>query len=185
VAASIRIESTRSAPTRIEQTSPFLLVEMATTNPRMSAALHSFADMLNEAGIPARVRPHEPDVMWGKLVRLCALAVTTTAHDSPLGPIRSTPELRTDLEASVREAAAVAAAEGSDQDPDRTMEELDEAHAELDSSMHRDVAAGQPPELDAIAGSVLRAAARHGLSCPTIERLARAVAERTGAPLHA
>jgi ketopantoate reductase len=65
------------------------------------------------------------------------------------------------------------------------MEELDEAHAELDSSMHRDVAAARPPELDAIAGSVLRAAARHGLSCPTIERLARAVVERTGAPLNA
>lgn len=185
VAASIRIESTRAAPTRIEQTSPFLLVEMATTNPRMSAALHSFADTLNEAGIPSRVRPHEPDVMWGKLVRLNALAITTTAHDAPLGPIRSTPELRADLEACVREAAAVAAAEGADQDPERTMEELDEAHAELDSSMHRDVAAGRPPELDAIAGSVLRAAARHGLSCPTIERLARAIAERTGTPLNA
>ena len=185
VAATIRIESTRVAPTRIEQTSPFLLVELATANPRMSAAIHSFAETLNEAGIPSRVRAHEPDVMWGKLVRLNALALTTTAYDKPLGPIRSTPELRTDLEACVREAVAVAAADGADQDADRTLEELDEAHAELDSSMHRDVAAGREPELDAIAGSVLRAAARHGLSCPTVERLARAVAERAEAPLRA
>jgi 2-dehydropantoate 2-reductase len=185
VAATIRIESTRLAPTRIEQTSPFLLVELASVNPRMSAAIHSFADTLNQAGIPSRVRAHEPDVMWGKLVRLNALALTTTAYDRPLGPIRSTPELRTDLEACVREAAAVAAADGADQDPDRTLEELDEAHAELDSSMHRDVAAGREPELDAIAGSVLRAAGRHGLSCPTVERLARAVAARAEAPLRA
>jgi 2-dehydropantoate 2-reductase len=180
VAATIRIESTRTAPTKIEQTSPFLLVEMATANPRMSAAIHSFADTLNEAGIPARVRQNEPDVMWGKLVRLCALALTTTAYDRPLGPIRTTPELRADLEACVREAAAVAAADGADQDPARTMEELDDAHPELDTSMHRDVNAGREPELDAIAGSVLRAAARHGLSCPTIERLAAQVAERAG-----
>jgi 2-dehydropantoate 2-reductase len=175
VAATIRIESTRVAPTRIEQTSPFLLVEMATANPRMSAAIHAFADTLNEAGIPARVRQSEADVMWGKLVRLCALALTTTAHDAPLGAIRADPERRADLEACIQEAAAVAAADGAEQDPARVIDELDEAHDELDSSMHRDVAAGREPELDAIAGSVLRAAARHGLACPTIERLAREV----------
>lgn len=180
VAATIRVESTRTAPTRIEQTSPFLLVELATTNPRMSGAIHSFAETLNEAGIPARVRAHEPDVMWGKLVRLCALALTTTAYDVPLGPIRQTPELRTDLEECIREAARVAAADGAEPEPDRVIEDLDEAHPELDSSMHRDVAAGREPELDAIAGSVLRAAARHGLSCPAIERLTARVAERAG-----
>jgi 2-dehydropantoate 2-reductase len=180
VAAAIRIESTRTAPGRIEQTSPFLLVEMATANPRMRRATDLFGDTLNEAGIPARVRNSEADVMWAKLVRLNALALTTTAHDRPLGPIREDPELRADLEACVREAAAVATADGADARAERTMDELDDAHETLDTSMHRDVAAGREPELDAIAGSVLRAAARHGLSCPTIERLAARVAERAG-----
>jgi 2-dehydropantoate 2-reductase len=178
VAAAIRIESTRVAPGRVEQTSPFLLVELASADPRMRAALDAFADTLNAAGIPSRVRESEADVMWGKLVRLCALALTTTAYDRPLGPIRTTPELRDDLEACIREATAVAQADGAAADAQATLAELDEAHAELDSSMHRDVAAGRAPELDAIAGSVLRAAARHGLSCPTIERLAGQVAER-------
>jgi 2-dehydropantoate 2-reductase len=182
VAAAIRIESTRTGPNRIEQTSPFLVLEMATANARMSPAIHAFAEVLNEAGVPARVRRSEPDVMWGKLVRLCALALNTTAHGRPLGPIRADPELRADLEACVREAAAVARADGADSDPDRTMAELEEAHAELDSSMHRDVEAGREPELDAIAGSVLRAAARHGLSCPTIARLAGEIAVAAEAP---
>jgi ketopantoate reductase len=65
------------------------------------------------------------------------------------------------------------------------MGELDDAHDTLGSSMQRDIAAGVEPELDAIAGSVLRAAARHGLACPTVERLAARVAERAvpaGAP---
>jgi 2-dehydropantoate 2-reductase len=172
VAATIRVESTRVAPARIEQTSPFLVVELASADPRMRGSLDAFADLLDGAGIPARVRESEADVMWGKLVRLCGLALATTAYDLPLGPIRSTPELRADLEGCIREAAAVAAADGSLQDPAETIAELDEAHDELDSSMHRDVAAGREPELDAIAGSVLRAAARHGLDCPTIERLA-------------
>ena len=177
VASTIRIESTRVAPGRIEQTSPFLLVELASADPRMRAALEAFAETLKEAGVPARVRDSEADVMWGKLVRLCALALTTTAYDRPLGPILTTPELRDDLDACIREAAAVAAADGADADPAEILADLDEAHAELDSSMHRDVAAGRAPELDAIAGSVLRAAARHGLTCPAIERLSRRISE--------
>jgi 2-dehydropantoate 2-reductase len=62
------------------------------------------------------------------------------------------------------------------------MAELDDAHAELRTSMQRDIAAGREPELDAIPGAVLRAAARHGLECPTIDRLASVAARRAGIP---
>ena len=51
----------------------------------------------------------------------------------------------------------------------------------LGSSMQRDIAAGREPELDAIAGAVLRAADRHGLECPTIERLASEIESRIAA----
>ena len=53
---------------------------------------------------------------------------------------------------------------------------------ELASLMQRDIAAGREPELDAIAGSVLRAAARHELACPTIARLAGQIAQRSRPP---
>jgi len=58
------------------------------------------------------------------------------------------------------------------------MKELEAAHATLGSSMQRDIAAGREPELDAIPGAVLRAAARHGLACPTIEMLVGQIEER-------
>jgi len=118
-------------------------------------------------------------------VRLTALALMSSAYDLPLGPIRSTPELRDELRACVEEGAAVANADGARVEPADTMGELDDAHDTLGSSMQRDIAAGVEPELDAIAGSVLRAAARHGLRCPTIERLAARVAERSGVPVPA
>ena len=76
----------------------------------------------------------------------------------------------------------VAAAEGAEADADALLAQLDSDHAELSSSMRRDVAAGREPELDAIAGAVLRAAGRHGLPCPTIAALAGRVAERAGVP---
>ena len=59
-----------------------------------------------------------------------------------------------------------------------TLAELDAAHADLGSSMQRDIAAGRPTELDAIAGAVVRAGQRHGLRCPTVQWLAERVAVR-------
>jgi len=82
----------------------------------------------------------------------------------------------------VQEAAAVANADGAQLDPAGPLGELDAAHAELGSSMRRDIAAGREPELDAIAGSVLRAGRRHGIECSTIERLGAQIAARAGIP---
>jgi 2-dehydropantoate 2-reductase len=180
VAGSIRIESTRVAPGEIEQTSPFLRIDMASADPAMHAPMEDLAALLEQAGVPTRIMDSEAQAMWGKLVRLNAIACATSAWDLPLGEIRSDPAKRDALEACVREGAAVARAEGADVDPCDTMAELDDAHAELRTSMQRDIAARRAPELDAIAGSVLRAAARHGLACPEIERLAGIAAGRAG-----
>jgi 2-dehydropantoate 2-reductase len=178
VAASIRIEAYRTDPNHVVQPSLFLRIDLATENDRMRDALEAFAHTLDDASIPARVMASEAQAMWGKLVRLNALALTTSAYDLQLGPIRSTPELRDELTRAVSEGAAVASADGASVDPASVMAELDDAHDTLGSSMQRDIAAGVEPELDAIAGSVLRAAARHGVAAPTIEKLAARVADR-------
>jgi 2-dehydropantoate 2-reductase len=176
VAASIRIESTRPETGRVEQTSPFLRIDLGPSSP----AVERFAQTMCAAGVPVDVLRSAEQVMWGKLVRLNALALTTSAYDLPLGPIRDDPERRAVLCAVVEEGVAIACAEGAEADAGRTLAELDEAHPTLMSSMQRDIAAGREPELDAIVGSVLRAAARHGLAAPAIERLHAQVAERAG-----
>lgn len=178
IAGSIRVESHSPAPGEIVHASPFLEVSMASADPEWHGAMADFAARLNAAGVPAELLDSEARVMWRKLVRLCALALTTTAFDAPLGEIRDDPDRRGTLEACLREAAAVARAEGVDIAPDAALAKLDDDHPGLDSSMHRDVLAGREPELDAIAGAVLRAAGRDGLECPTISSLAACVAER-------
>jgi 2-dehydropantoate 2-reductase len=179
-AGVIRVEADRPARGVIVQTSPFLRIDLASGDRALRPALEDLATTLENAGIPATVGASEVQVLWGKLVRLNALACTTSAWDVPLGEIRDDPERRAALEACVTEAAAVARAEGADIADATVMDELEEAHATLGSSMQRDIAAGREPELDQIAGGVLRAAARHGKACPTIERLAGLVAERAG-----
>jgi 2-dehydropantoate 2-reductase len=177
-AGVIRIESDRAAPGRIVQTSPSFRVDLAADDPMLTDALARLAATLERAGVPTRIGPGEQQILWSKLVRLNALACTTSAADRPIGFIRSDPEWRATLELCIAETAAVANADGARIDPAQPLGELEEAHPELGSSMQRDLAAGREPELDAIAGAVLRAAARHGLTCPTVERLSIQVAAR-------
>jgi 2-dehydropantoate 2-reductase len=177
-AGVIRIESDRPAPGRIVQTSPSFRVDLAADDPALTQALERLAATLERAGVPTRIGPSEQQVLWSKLVRLNALACTTSAADRPIGFIRSDPDWRSTLRLCIAETAAVANADGARIDPAQPLAELDEAHPELGSSMQRDLAAGREPELDAIAGAVLRAAARYGLTCPTVERLSLQVAAR-------
>jgi 2-dehydropantoate 2-reductase len=189
VAGTIRVEADRPEPGVVIHTSKFLRVDMASRYPPARATMERLAGTLSDAGIPARVYPSdevtsqpaeravalidggEAQVMWSKLVRLNALACATSAYDLTLGPIRSTPELRADLVGAIEEGCAVAEAEGASIASGDPLGELTAAHDTLGSSMQRDIAAGRPPELDAIPGAVLRAATRHGIACPTIGRL--------------
>jgi 2-dehydropantoate 2-reductase len=200
VAGTIRVEADRPEPGVVVHTSSFLRIDMASRYAAMRAPMERLAGVLRDAGVPARVyRPDDPrqppaeralaaadggeaQVMWSKLVRLNALACTTSAFDLALGPIRCTPELRAELVGAIEEGCAVARAEGAEIPAGDPLGELNAAHDTLGSSMQRDIAAGRPPELDAIGGAVLRAAARHGIACPTIERLVARIAERAGVP---
>jgi 2-dehydropantoate 2-reductase len=184
LAGTIRVEADRPEPGVVVHTSPFLLVEMAGHDPRARTSMDALTQLLKDAGISARIGASEAQVMWSKLVRLNALACTTSAFETLLGEIRSTPELRSALVGSIEEGCAVGQAEGAtDVDPTIALGELEKAHDTLGSSMQRDIAAGREPELDAIPGSVLRAAARHDLQCPTIERLVAMIAARAEVPI--
>jgi 2-dehydropantoate 2-reductase len=183
LAGSIRVEADRPQPGVVVHTSPFLLVSMAGEElaPGARLGMQALAGALSDAKVPVRVGDSEAQVMWSKLVRLNALACTTSAYNKLLGEIRSTPALRADLVGAIEEACAVGQAEGAYVDSASAIDELARAHDTLGSSMQRDIAAGREPELDAIPGSVLRAGARHGLECPTIERLVAMIAARVDA----
>ena len=170
-AGVIRIETDRPAPGKIVQTSPFLRIDLASDEIELQAGLERLAETLRAAEIPVEIGRSEAQILWSKLVRLNALACTTSASDRKIGFIRTDPEWRAALVGCIEETAAVANADGASIDPADQLAELDAAHAGLGSSMQRDIAAGREPELDAIPGAVLRAASRHGLECPTVARL--------------
>ncbi len=186
-AGAIRVQADRlpGPPTRVVQTGRFLLVDLASDDPALRPRLAAFAELLRAAGIETRASADgsEAQLLWGKLVRLNTLACMTTAYDAPFGQIRADAARWAELEACVREGAAVAAAEGAAVEPATVFREFAVIHEGFGTSMQRDVAAGRAPELDAIAGAVLRAAARHGIACPTISSLAARIAARAGVPV--
>jgi 2-dehydropantoate 2-reductase len=166
VAGAIRVESERGQQWRILQTSPFLRVDLAGAEP--------LADELRAAGIETRVRDDERTLLWEKLAFLAPLALATTALDVPLGGIRND-ERYTRVQ---EEALAVARAEGAHVDAEALRALAAAAPDAMRSSMQKDVAAGRPPELDAIAGPILRGGERHAISVPATEELVRIVTAR-------
>ncbi len=182
LAGSVRVQSQRPEPGVIVHPIPLMQIEMACADARAGETMAWLRDVLAGAGADAAILDSESQVMWSKLVRLNALACATSAYDLPLGPIRDEPASRDELRGAVREGAQVARAEGADVTAEGTLAELDALPGNAGSSLQRDIATGRPNELDAIPGAVLRAAARHGVECPSITRLVDLIVARTGLP---
>ena len=180
VAGAIRVESARVAAGRIEHTSPFSWIEVASdTAPR--DRVEALAGQLRRAGLEVTVRDDETALLWDKLAFLAPLALLTTHAAAPAGVVRE--RRRDELEAVIGEVAAVASAAGAPVDPAKILSMFDRVPAGMKSSMQRDVEANRPTELDAIGGAVLRAARLHGVPAPHAERLVNELRTRdTGPP---
>ena len=166
VPASIAIESERVGPGQVRQLSPFAIA-VVSPGP-YSEGLRS---ELANAGLAASIGESEAGVLWGKLALLAPLALPTTLRGSELGAVMADPAWRERLEGCVREVVAVADADGVQLDAETIIAWIERVPADFRSSMQKDREAGRPTEVEAIGGSVLRAAARHGLDAPTTQAL--------------
>jgi 2-dehydropantoate 2-reductase len=164
--ASIAIESERVEPGLVRQLSGFASVVLS---PAPQA--EELREELVDAGITASIGGDETSVLWRKFAVLAPIALTTTLRGSAFGGVLADPDWRRRLEECVREVTAAARADGVMLDADELIARLESVPPGLRSSMQKDREAGKPTEIDAIGGSVLRAAARHGLDAPTTQAL--------------
>jgi 2-dehydropantoate 2-reductase len=175
LAASIAIESERVRPGVVRQLSAFAIVQLA-PGPRAE----KLRSELDDAGLTASIGDSEAEVLWRKLALLAPIALTTTLRGSELGGVVADPAWRARLQGCIREVAATAQAEGVALDANALVGRIEGFPRELRSSMQKDREAGKPTEIDAIGGSVLRAAARQGLDVPTTRELVDGI--RAGEP---
>lgn len=166
LAGTIVTECERVEPGRVRQLSGFTIVALA---PGQRA--EAIRNELIDAGITANIGASEPDVLWRKLAVLAPIALTTTLSGRSLDGVTGDPEWHRLLRACAREVAATAGANGAAIDPDVTIAQIEAIPPGLRSSMQKDREAGRPTEIDAIGGTVVRAAGRHGLEVPTTQAL--------------
>jgi 2-dehydropantoate 2-reductase len=165
-----RFQAYAVAPGRIVQETGVPLVTAASDDISGDLLAHALAP-LRAGGIDILVADDERAVLWEKAARLAPLAAATVASGLTVGGLRTDPVWRPRLEAMVSEACSVAAADGVTMTPESQLAIIEAMPATLTTSAARDAAAGRPSELDAIAGSVLRAAHRLGVGCPMLEQV--------------
>jgi 2-dehydropantoate 2-reductase len=166
--ATIAVETERVAPGHIVHRSPFARLHVTLqARDLLGATIGHFQQM----GYICQWIDNEATLLWSKLALLAPLALTTSAAGAPKGEIAASPHWRGQLESCVREACAVAKAEGARVDPDIGLAALLGLPDAMRSSMQKDIEQGNPPELDAIAGPILRGGERHGIPVPVTRGL--------------
>jgi 2-dehydropantoate 2-reductase len=177
IPATIAVETERVSPGHIVHRSPFARLNVLSAG---RGLLGSTVDQLQQIGFACRFIDDEPTLMWSKLVFLAPFALTTTAADKTTGEVISDPAWKSQLEGCVREACAVAVAEGAKVDAEGILAGMMAMPANMRSSMQKDVEQHKTPELEAIAGPILRGGKQHGIGVPATEKLVAAVERRAG-----
>jgi 2-dehydropantoate 2-reductase len=175
IPATIGVETERVSPGHFVHRSPFCRLSVSS---RGRSLLSNTLDQLQQIGFECRFVDDEPTLMWSKLVFLAPFALITTAADKASGEFLSNSTWRSAWEACVRETCTVARAEGAKVGPEPIMAFTTALPANTRSSMQKDVEQHNTPELDAIAGPILRGADRHQIDVSTTRKLVAAIEQR-------
>jgi 2-dehydropantoate 2-reductase len=177
VPATIAGETERAAPGHIIHRSPFEQLNIAS---RGQSRLADAVEKLTAHKVSCRFVDNEATLMWSKLVFLAPFALSTTAFDTTIGRVMEKAEWRAAAEAAIREACAIANAEGATINVEKAVHAADNLPYDMRSSMQKDVDRGNPPELDAISGPILRGGARHNIPVPATRELLARIEQRVG-----
>jgi 2-dehydropantoate 2-reductase len=150
-------EAYRVGRVQIVQPRPSRAVISMASEELSAADLEDATSILQSAGFEVRMEESEKHVLWRKAARLAVLSAATSLTRRSVGALREDPEWRPRLEAAIAEACAVAAADGVNLIPSSQWTVIASLEHDFTTSTARDVMAGRPSELDAVAGSVVRA----------------------------
>jgi len=131
-------------------------------------------EAFRHAGIDAALSTDIRQVLWNKLAFICAQAGMTAATGLPIGEIRNVPESMAMFRRIVEEVRDVAAADGVDLGPDAVDRHVGFAETlepGARSSLHHDKSHGNRMELEALHGTVVRLAEKHGIPAPASEAI--------------
>ena len=157
------IGATLLAPGKVQQAGEGVISLSA--HPRLAP----LTNLLQMAGFIIETAPNATVLLWGKLVINAAINPLTALLGVPNGELLKRSQARQLLQATAREAAAVAVAQGIQlpyPDPVVAAESIARNTAANHSSMLQDVQRGGPTEIDAICGAIVQAGEHTGVPTP-------------------
>jgi len=137
-------------------------------------SLTPLLNLLRTGGFVIETEPDPTALLWGKLVINAAINPLTALLGVTNGELLERSSARSLLQAVVREAAAVAVAQGIRlpyPDPVVATEAIARRTKANRSSMLQDVLRGAPTEIDAICGAIVQAGEKTGAPTPIIRAL--------------
>jgi len=141
-------------------------------------SLTDVAAVFNQAGLPTRVEPMVDSLIWSKLIINVGINPLTAITRLRNGQLLDHPGTQWVMEQAVREAVAVAQAQGVKliyPDPLARVKEVARATAGNIASMLQDVRAQRQTEIEQINGAIAALGRRLGLPTPVNETLTNLV----------
>ena len=129
----------------------------------------AIADALNSSRVPAELTDDIRTGLWSKFLFIATMAGVTSMARATLAELMPRPEWREVVVGCLREIEAAGRANGVNFPSDihqTTLAYIEDNLADLQASMHTDVMAGRPLELEALNGAVVRAGRAAGVPTP-------------------
>ena len=163
------IESGVAAPGVIRQNGEVVRIVFGHPTGEGQERSAELLEVLKKARIEAEVAPDVMKALWSKFVFIVSLAGPTAAARREMHQLLELSEGRDLVMAVLREALSVGRALGIALDDDlfdRTLSYIDGYARDLHASMHTDLDRGNPLELEALNGAVVRLGREAGVPTP-------------------
>lgn len=157
------------APGHVHNGMPRPFVTLGELDDTRSERIEQLRAAFERAGVHATIADSIWTALWEKLLFVGPLGSVGAVTRAPVGVVRSLPETRALLEGAMAEIVHVARSRGvpvADAASTRALAMIDGMPESATSSMHRDILAGRPSELESQVGVAVRMARAAGVDAP-------------------
>ena len=169
IPGAVYIEAGRDGPGVARQAGDVVRVVFGEPDGSLSERGRAVAAAFSASGVPAELTEDIRTGLWSKFLFIATMAGVTSMARQTLAELMPRPEWREVVVGCLREVEAAGRANGVNFPPDvhqTTLAYIEDNLADLQASMHTDVMAGRPLELEALNGAVVRAGRAAGVSTP-------------------
>ena len=169
MAGAVYIEAGREGPGVVRQAGDVVRVVFGEPYGGRKDRGHAIEGAFRESGIPAEFTEDVRTGLWSKFLFISTMAGTTAMARERLAELMPRPEWRQVVVGCLKEIEAAGRANGVNFPADiheTTLTYIEENLEDLQASLHTDVMAGRPLELETFAGAVVRAGRAGGVPTP-------------------